>query len=83
MKCEWCGRHFEHLERHHLIFGWGLRELSEKHGLVKMVCRECHHNIHHIGALSLKSKQEGQKMFEKEHSRDEFIKIFSKSWLDN
>lgn len=81
VKCPICGRYFENLEEHHLIYGRGLRELSEKYGLKKRICRMCHRRIHTIGKLGMDSKKEGQMMFEKECSREEFIKIFGKSWL--
>lgn len=86
---------------HHLIFGKGLRELSEKYGL-KIPLTNSEHNmgqkavdqIHENPAAEKLSKMLGQIAFEKEFyklkagvksgtdpAREEFIKIFGKSYL--
>lgn len=76
-----CGRHVDNLERHHMIFGTGYRMLSERYKLIKNICRECHHKIHHDGVWARKSKEEGQRMFETRFAREEFIRVFGRSWL--
>lgn len=79
-ECEMCGR-YEYLEKHHLIFGRGLRELADKYGLIINICRSCHRKIHKYKDLMKWSKEKGQKMFERKRSRKEFIDIFGKSYL--
>ena len=79
-ECEVCGR-FDYLEEHHLIPGIANRKLSDKYGLKKKVCRPCHNKIHNNKDLMEWSKQEGQKKFELTHSREEFIRIFGRSYL--
>lgn len=80
-RCALC-RTTRNLERHHLVFGRGLRPLSEKYGLVKDLCMACHYKVHHEKRYMDWSRQTGQKMFEKDHSRDEFIQTFGKNYLD-
>lgn len=79
-ECEICGR-YKKLEEHHLIFGHGLRNLSEKYNLKTKICRECHQRLHKSKEMMKWSKRQGQKIFEKTHSRDEFLKIFGRSYL--
>lgn len=79
-ECEICGR-FRKLEEHHLIFGRGLRQLADKYKLTIKICRECHARLHKNKKLMEWSKRRGQLEFEKTHTRDEFIKIFGRSYL--
>lgn len=80
-ECELCGR-YDYLEEHHLIPGRGLRDLSDKYKLTKNLCRRCHNKVHSDKELLIKSKQEGQRKFERTHKREEFIKIFGRNYFD-
>ncbi len=79
MSCYFCGN--PQTETHHLIFGRGLRELSDKHGLVIPLCRACHGELHKNSSMMAWSRAEGQRRFEKNHSHEEFMKIFGKNYL--
>jgi hypothetical protein len=48
------------------------------------VCDECHRDIqlHPLQGRDLELKQEFQRKFEQEHSREEFIRIFGKNYLE-
>lgn len=88
---------------HHLIFGRGMRELSENYGL-KIPLTNAEHNLSSVGTINQihgnpaaekLSKICGQLAFEKEYyrklvcgktsendpAREEFRKIFGKSYL--
>lgn len=81
--CLICGSS-QGLERHHVFFGTGLRQLSEKYGMVATLCYECHRGgrgVHLNRELDLELKQEFQRRFEGTHSREEFMAIFGRSWL--
>ena len=88
---------------HHLVFGTGLRDLSEIYGL-KIPLTNAEHNMSSVGtiyqihgnpAAEKLSKMLGQVAFEKEYyrklvcgqnsesdpAREEFRKIFGKSYL--
>ena len=84
--CIFCGRQAE--EEHHLIFGSAKRELSEKYGLKVPICSNCHtmnekcRRVHDNPMAEKLSKMLGQAMFEaKVGSRDDFRKIFGRSYL--
>lgn len=80
MICYLCGQDARH--KHHLIFG-SYRSLSDKYKLIINVCPKCHRKIHDdkTGKLQRWSKELGQRMFEKSHSREEFMKIFGKNFI--
>ena len=83
-KCYVCGTPFD-LHKHHIFYGTANRSQSEKHGLWVYLCAY-HHNMSNEGVhfskyLDNGLKQTAQREFEKTHSRDEFRKIFGKSWL--
>jgi len=79
--CFICGKPAS--DRHHLIGGTANRRLSEKYGLVIYLCRSCHTMAHDDPNWNKALKRYGQKMWEAQYgTREEFIKVFGKSWLD-
>ena len=73
------------LEEHH-IFGGANRKHSEKYGLKVWLCH-IHHNeppfgVHHNAENMRKLKAKAQEKFETAHSREEFMRIFGKNYLD-
>lgn len=79
MRCYFCGN--PNTERHHLLFGRGMRALSEKYGLVIPLCRDCHRELHRSKVMMAWSRAEGQRRFEKEHGREAFLAVFGKNYL--
>ena len=84
--CIICGRAAE--AEHHLIFGTAGRNLSEKYGLKVPICNGCHtmnekcRRVHDNPMAEKLSKMLGQAIFEaKVGSRDDFMKIFGRSYL--
>lgn len=79
------------LEEHHIFEGVANRKLSEKYGLKVYLCRHHHTGdingsrdaVHSKGDndFDLKLKQIAQMIFEKEHSRAQFMNIFGKNYL--
>ena len=82
--CLICGSS-QGLERHHVFYGSGLRQLSEKYGMVAPLCHRCHRDshagVHFSRPLDLMLKRLFQERFEEPHTRQEFIAIFGRSWL--
>ena len=82
--CLICGSN-QGLERHHVFYGRGLRQLSEKHGMVAPLCHRCHRDshagVHFNKPLDLMLKRLFQEKFEEIHTRQEFVAIFGRSWL--
>lgn len=92
--CAFCGRPCE--TEHHLVFGRGLRKLSEEDGLKLTVCYSCHvsgHNgerVHNSPMAEKMSKMLGQMAYEKERAlegmgreaaRESFRKRYGRSYL--
>ena len=95
MICELCGRPSEC--GHHLIFGFGMRQLADEDGLLMDLCNNCHttayrvaDRIHDNPVAEKLSKMLGQERWEKnmvadgktiEEARELFIKRYGRSWL--
>lgn len=74
--CECCGCYSERLDPHE-IFGGSNRKRSIKHNFVALICRKCHDD-----ELKIKELRENfQKEYEKNHTREDFIKLIGKSYL--
>ena len=83
-RCYACGN--PHVHIHHVFFGTANRKLSDKYGYVVPLCPR-HHNMSMDGVHFNKTfdntlKWAAQRHFEANHgTRDEFIKIFGRSYL--
>lgn len=81
-ECYLCGTTCN-LQNHHIFPGRGYRKNSDKNGLTVYLCLE-HHMYVHNNYNALKEIQKiAQKEFEKTHTREEFIKLFTKSVLED
>lgn len=84
-QCLVCGSW--NIEDHHIFFGVSKRPLSEKYGLKVWLCPTHHRGTQGVHGrdghkLDMELKQLGQKSFEYHYGdRDEFIKLFGKSYL--
>ena len=67
----------------HHIFGGRNRQTSDRLGLTVYLCREHHREVHdHPNhGLDMIIKRQGQREFEKTHTRHEFINTFGKSYI--
>ena len=74
--CEFCNRYSKRLDPHE-VYGGSNRKRSIHHKFVKLICPECHSNEAIINQLKIDT----QKEYEKNHTRDEFIKLIGKSYL--
>lgn len=73
------------LHEHHIFYGTSNRKNSEKYGLKVYLC-PAHHNMSHDSVHFNKDYDEivkitAQRVFEKDHTREEFISIFGKNYL--
>lgn len=93
-QCLLCNLHgvyiyHSYLEEHHIFGGVANRKLSEKHGLKAKLCLYHHRGnqmsnkeaVHHNKDIDRMLKIHAQRIFEQSHTRDEFRRIFGKSWI--
>lgn len=76
--CEYCRQYSKRLDPHE-IYGGSNRQRSIKHKFVKLICPKCHSNEKIIKQLRIDT----QKEYEKTHTREDFIKIIGKSYINN
>lgn len=73
------------LHDHHIIYGTSNRKQSEKYGLKVWLCQEHHtgsHGVHFNRDLDMHLKKLAQMHFEAHiGARNEFIRVFGKSYL--
>lgn len=80
-RCYNCGRTSGKIDRHEVFFGSN-RSNSKKYGMWCDLCRSCHTEVHQgDGSLNQRLKKEAQTIFEKNNSREEFMRIFRKNYL--
>ena len=82
-ECFYCGT-TANLERHHVIFGRGLRSISERLGLTVWLCAE-HHRGNYSPLMNrscdLRLRRFAQSCFEENHSREEWMKVIGRNYL--
>ena len=80
-RCYNCGRTSGKIDRHEVFFGSN-RNNSKMYGMWCDLCRSCHTEVHQgDGSLNIRLKREAQTIFEKNNSREEFMRIFRKNYL--
>ncbi len=76
----------DNLHKHHIFFGHGNRSISDKNGFWVWLTADRHNmtidSVHHNKALDLMLKIECQKEYEKTHSREEFMALIGRNYLD-
>lgn len=76
----------EGLEEHHILYGNGRRDKSDKYGYVIWLRFDYHndkkHSVHKNSVFDLELKQMAQRHFEKYHgTRDDFISEFGMNYF--
>lgn len=75
----------ENLHKHHIFRGIGRRKLSEKYGCWVWLRWDWHngesYGVHNDPLFDKTLKQACQEKFEETHTREEFIRIFGRSYL--
>lgn len=81
-KCCYISGSVINLDMHHCLHGVGNRALADKYGLWVWLRHDIHMSLHDRDKdLDRYLEQEAQRAFEKTHTREEFRKIFGKSYL--
>jgi len=76
------------LERHHIYFGAGMRQISDKHGFWVWLKPEWHRGTSGVHGrdghkVDLRLKQDCQRKFEETHTREEFMAIIGRNYLSD
>ena len=82
-ECYLCGKTVN-LERHHIFGGVANRKISEQLGLWVYLCHDCHtgkNGAQYNKFTNLRLKQDAQRAFEQNHTRDEWMKWIGKNYL--
>jgi len=70
------------LDKHHCVHGRANRKIAEKYGLWVYLRHDIHMNLHDKDKeLDRELEQDAQRAFEKEHSRNEWMKLIGKNYL--
>ena len=73
------------LEQHHIFYGTANRKLSDKYGLTVWLTpfwnRDKKNGAHFNKEFDLELKRLAQRIFEQNHTREEFITIFGRNYL--
>lgn len=84
-RCWFCGRQYG-LHTHHIYHSTALRKISDKYGFTVRICGE-HHNlsknsVHYNKEMDLELKRACQKVYEQDHTREDFARLIGKNYLD-
>lgn len=70
------------LDKHHCVHGRANRKIAEKYGLWVYLRHDIHMNLHDKDKeLDRELEQDAQRAFEKEYSREEWMKLIGKNYL--
>lgn len=83
-ECYICG--LPNVHKHH-VFGGPNRKISEENGFWVYLC-PFHHNmsdcgVHFDKSLDLEIKQACQMLYERKHTREEFMRLIGRNYLEN
>ncbi len=86
--CEKLGYHagiWSLMEEHHVFGGTANRKMSERYGLKVYLCVGHHREgpcaVHTNAEMAESLKRDAQRVFERTHTREEFMQIFGKNYL--
>ena len=82
-ECFFC-RTTVNLECHHIYHGTANRRVSDKHGFTVWLCNHHHtggmDSVHRSREMDLTLKKVCQSVYEREHSREEFMKLIGRNY---
>lgn len=79
-KCYKCENKKQHI---HEIYGGRNRQISIRNGFCIPICEKCHRKTEDDMLFDRELKKECQKIFEKDHTRIEFLKLIDKNYLED
>lgn len=81
-------RSTRNLHRHHIFYGSANRKNSERFDLTCWLCQDHHESTYGVHGkygenLNRELKELAQREFEKNHTREEFVHIFGRNYIDD
>lgn len=69
--------------RHEVFYGTANRQKAKRLGYWVNLCPECHMKVHDDpnNGIDMYLKKRGQKIYEQDHTREQFIKEWGRSYL--
>lgn len=81
--CYNCGSSYG-IQMHHCMHGTSNRANADKYGLIVPLCSKCHQALHDNDTMLDRWLHEvAQVYFEKLHSREEWMEVFGKNYLED
>lgn len=85
-ECLVCGS-MQNIHLHHIYYGVKNRKISDRNGFTCYLCLQHHEGTNGVHGkngheLDVELKIACQKKFEETHSRDEFMKLIGRNYLD-
>lgn len=85
-RCPCCKKWYEDLNNHHVFYGTGDREVSDKYEECQIdICYWCHESSDGVHGgnyqLDLRLKKQAQRKFEAKYGHDRFMKEFGRDYL--
>ena len=73
-------------ELHHVLFGSGLRKISDDNGLTVYLCQDCHRGTKGVhgrdgNALNRALKRDAQRKYESIHGHDAWMQLVGRDFL--
>lgn len=69
------------LHKHHLLHGTANRKIADRYGLWVYLCFRHHEKVHLDVDLDDEFKKLAQRKFEETGTREDFMRVFGRSWL--
>lgn len=87
-RCYLSDREIGQLERHHIYYGSGMRQISDKNGFWVWLTPEWHRGTQGVHGkdghkVDLLLKQDCQRKFEETHTREEWMALIGKNYLED
>lgn len=71
------------LHKHHLLHGTANRKIADRYGYWVYLCAMHHGMVHGDAELDKGFKKIAQRKFEQTGTREEFIRVFGKSYMED
>lgn len=81
--CALCNKQIYGSRDKHHIFNGAMRNKSEEDGLFVYLHSSCHQWLHNHSMTMRTMKQRGQRAYELNHSREEFMERYKKNYLED